>query len=144
MSRFASRWILGAGLLVTVIGAIHSAFAPSVYRSLLTGSMEEQAAGFVYFFALGGAAFMYAGLSMTYASRGLRRSEGWARVIALGAGAFTLLGSLSAIVLGGYPNPLLYVTALCAASSIVVLLIQRGATPLPPPRHGRFFSGLVD
>ena len=111
--KLVSRWVLVAGLLAALIGAIHAV------------------------------SLLYAGLSMAYASHGLRRSERWARVISLGAGVFILLVSVSALRVSPGAHPLFWVMTVGAASSIVLVLIERDDHPLPP-RHGRFFSGLVD
>lgn len=122
--KFVSYWILATGIFIAVIGVIHSGFSPMMYRQMMNdASIQDKAAGFVYFFALGGFAFCFAGLLSAYASFGLRKPEKWAWVIAFSSALFVAIGGGFAISFAKFGNPLIYIMLICSVSNIFLLLI---------------------
>jgi uncharacterized membrane protein HdeD (DUF308 family) len=122
--RFVSRWILAMGIIIAIIGIIHTSFAPAMYQQMLKDdTLKDKAAGFVYFFALGGFAFLFAGILTIFSSFGLKKSEKWAWLIAISAGLFVALGGISAVTFAEFGNPMIYVMSISAISNVFLLLI---------------------
>lgn len=122
--RFLRSWILFSGIVISIIGLVHNSFAPGMYKSLLTiEPLKDKAPGFVYFFVFAGTAFLFAGLLTIYSSTGLKNADRWAVIIAVGSAIFVALGALSAVIFAKFENPLIYVTALCGVSNIILLSV---------------------
>jgi len=122
--KFISRWILITGIIIALTGVIHISFAPAMYQQMLKDeTVKEKAPGFAYFFAFAGFAVLYAGLLTIYSCFGLRKSEKWARPIAVSAGLFVVLAGISAIAFAKFGNPMIYVMSVSAISNLFLLLI---------------------
>lgn len=80
-------------------------------------------AGFAYFFAFNGLAILFADLLSAYSSIGLKKSQSWARLIAISSGLFAVIGGIGAVGFAKFGNPLIYVMSICAASNVLLLLI---------------------
>jgi len=124
-TTFQSYWVRIAGILIILIGVMHDISTPGIYQrwlDILPQNYKSRALGMAFFFAVAGAAVIFAGLLMLYASIGLRKSEGWARVIGLGASLFTGLFGITAMAVG-FNNPLVWVMMVAAIASVIVLLV---------------------
>lgn len=122
--KFLSRWILISGILISIISLLHNAFAPAMYQQMMDDiSVRDKAAGLIYFFVLGGTAFLFAGFLTIYSSIALKRSERWAWVIALSSGLFVAIGQISAVLIARFGNPLIYAAGICSISNVIILLI---------------------
>ncbi len=122
--KFISRWILITGIIIALTGIIHISFTPVMYQQMLKDeTVKDMAPGFAYFFAFAGFAVLYAGLLTIYSCFGLRKSQKWARPIAISAGLFLALGGISAIAFAKFGNPLIYVMCISAISNVLLLLI---------------------
>jgi uncharacterized protein YpmB len=120
--KFISRWILITGIIIALTGILHISFTPAMYQQMLKDeTVKEKAPGFAYFFAFAGFAVIYAGLLTIYSFFGLRKSEKWARPIAISAGLFVALGGISAIAFAKFGNPLIYIMCVSAISNLVLL-----------------------
>lgn len=129
-----SRWVLVTGVLITVLGLIHVAFTPSIFQTLSSQLDVYSTWVQVYMFAATGAAVIFAGLLIVYASRGLKTSEGWARSLALWSGLFSLLlggGAVAAIPGSPFALMLLLVSS---AEIIPLWLYRREFRQAEPPR----------
>lgn len=126
--KFLSLWILISGIIISIIGIAHNSFAPVMYHKMLTvESVKDLTPGFIYFFVLGGSAFLFAGLLSIFSSFGLKKTEKWAWVIAISSGIFVAIGSIAAIAFAKFGNPMIYIQGICAISNIVLLLIFKKA-----------------
>lgn len=122
--QFISRWILITGIIIAVAGILHISFTPAMYQQMLKDeTVKEKAPGFAYFFAFAGFAVLYAGLLTIYSFFGLKKSEKWARPIAISAGLFLAVGGISAIAFAKFGNPLIYAMCISAISNLFLLLI---------------------
>jgi len=122
--KFISRWILITGIIIAVTGILHTSFTPAMYQQMLKDeTVKDKAPGFAYFFAFCGFAVLYAGLLTIYSFFGLKKSEKWARPIAVSAGLFLALGGISAIAFAKFGNPLIYIMCISAISNLFLLLI---------------------
>ena len=125
--KIISRWILITGIIIALIGILHISFTPAMYQQMLKDeAVKDKAAGFAYFFAFCGFAVLYAGLLTIYSFFGLKKSQNWARPIAISAGLFVAIGGISAVALAKFGNPLIYVMCISAISNLFLLLIYRG------------------
>ena len=124
--KFVSRWILVTGIIIALTGLLHIGATPMMYRQMLQDeTVKDKAPGFAYFFAFCGFAVLYAGLLSVYASSGLKKSQKWARLIAISAGLFVAIGGISAIAFAKFGNPLIYIMSISAMSNIFLLLFCR-------------------
>ena len=134
-TTWLSRWILISGAVLSLIAVAHNAFAPAMYQAAKNDpAVKDKAAGLVYFFVLGGSAYLFAGLLTMYASTGLRKAQTWAWTVAISSGVFVALASIAAIVYARFHNPMIYVAGLCAVSNVLLLLVlspSRLACPRP-------------
>jgi len=122
--KFISRWILVTGIIISLTGILHISFTPAMYQQMLKDEIvKDKAPGFAYFFAFCGFAVLYAGLLTIYSFFGLKKSQKWARVIAISAGLFVALGGISAIAFAKFGNPMIYIMFICALSNLFLLLI---------------------
>ena len=122
--KFISRWVLVTGIIIALIGILHISFTPAMYQQMLKDQMlKDKAPGFAYFFAFCGYAVLYAGLLTIYSFFGLKKSEKWARPIAVSADLFVAIGGISAIAFAKFGNPLIYVMCISAVSNLFLLLI---------------------
>ena len=117
--QMAARWVLVAGILVLLIGALHSIQAPSLYERQAAGGSPEAARGSVYFFLVTGAALLLTGVFLIYAARGIRAREPWGRTVAVIAGLFVLVVGVGGLAYARFRNPLLYVLIAASASSLL-------------------------
>ena len=121
--KFVSRWILATGIIISLTGLLHVGATPMMYRQMLQDeTVKDKAPGFAYFFAFCGFAVLYAGLLSIYSSFGLKKSKGWARLIAISSGVFVALGGICAVVFAKFGNPLIYVMSVSAVSNLFLLL----------------------
>ena len=112
------------GIIIALIGIIHTCFTPMIYRQMLKDeAVKDKAAGFAYFFAFSGFAISYAGLLTIYSSFGLKKSEKWALLLAISAGLFVAIGGISAIAFAKFGNPMIYIMSISAISNVFLLLI---------------------
>jgi hypothetical protein len=122
--KFISRWIFVVGIIITVIGIIHSSFAPIGYQQMMKDeTLKDKALGFVYFFAFSGFAIIFAGLLTIYSSLGLKKSEKWAWLIAISSTLFVALGGIGAVTFAKFGNPMIYVVSISSISSVLLLLL---------------------
>jgi hypothetical protein len=104
--RWLARLSLLGGVLVVLIGIIHAAFTPTVYRGAVA-TMPERAAGLAYFFAVMGLYLIFCGWLMIYASRALRRRERWAWAVTFGNGVANAVAGVGALAVG-FRNPFVW------------------------------------
>ena len=122
--QFIGRWVLITGIIIAVTGILHISFTPAMYQQMLKDeTVKDKAPGFAYFFAFAGFAVLYAGLLTIYSFFGLKKSEKWARPIAISAGLFVALAGISAITFAKFGNPLIYVMCISAVSNLFLLLL---------------------
>lgn len=121
--KFISRWIFVAGVVITIIGIIHSSFAPIGYQQMIKDeTLKDKALGFVYFFAFCGFAIIFAGLLTIYSSLGLKKSEKWAWLVATSSTLFVAIGMIGAVTFAKFGNPMIYVASISSISSVLLLL----------------------
>ena len=131
MKTFEYLWTRIMGALIAIIGVVHCVFTPATYHMFLkivaptiTSEMARGGAlRFAYFFALAGVMAIFAGLLMIYASFGLKKSEGWARVISSSASWLMVLFGISAMAIIGKGNFLVWIMTGAAITSGILLLI---------------------
>jgi small-conductance mechanosensitive channel len=122
--KFISRWVFVVGIIITIIGIIHSSFAPIGYQQMMKDeTLKDKARGFVYFFAFGGFAIIFAGLLTIYSSLGLKKSERWAWLIALSSTLFVAIGMIGAVTFAKFGNPMIYVASISSILSVFLLLL---------------------
>ena len=122
--KLISRWILVTGIIIALIGIIHTCFTPMMYQQALKDeAIKDKAAGLAYFFAFCGFAVIYAGFLTIYSSFGLKKSEKWALILSVSAGLFLAIGGIGAIAFAKFGNPMIYVMSICAISNIFLMLI---------------------
>ncbi len=121
--KFVSCWILVTGIVIALTGLLHVGATPMMYRQMLQDeTVKDKAPGFAYFFAFCGFAIIYAGLLSIYSSFGLKKSQKWAKLIAVSSGLFVALGGISAIAFAKFGNPMIYVMSISAVSNLFLLL----------------------
>ncbi len=121
--KFISRWIFAVGIIITIIGIIHSSFTPIGYQQMMKNeTLKDKAPGFAYFFAFCGFAIIFAGLLTIYSSLGLKKSEKWAWLIAISSTLFVAIGMIGAITFAKFGNPMIYVASISSISSVLLLL----------------------
>jgi hypothetical protein len=122
--KFISRWIFVAGIIITIIGIIHSSFAPIMYQQMMKDeTLKDKVPGFIYFFAFSGFAILFAGLLTIYSSLGLKKSEKWAWLIAISSSLFVALGGIGAVTFAKFGNPMIYAMSISAISNVLLLLL---------------------
>ena len=125
---FLSKWVLITGIIITITGVIHNAFAPEMYQQMLNDqTVKDKAPQLIYFFVFCGTAFLFAGLLTIYSSFALKKKERWAFIIALSSGIFVVLGDFTAITYAKFGNPLIYSGLISAFSNVILLLIFSGS-----------------
>ncbi len=97
--RLLSWWSVIGGVLVAIIGVLHTTATPMVYKVALT-KIPDKAAGITYFFGVMGLYVIFSGWLMVYSARGLGRSERWAWMIALTNAACNVLAGAGAVIAG--------------------------------------------
>ena len=123
MGKFVSRWILVTGIIIVLIGVVHSSFAPMMYQQMMKDeAIKDKAMGFVYFFAFDGFAIVFAGLLTVFSSFGLKKSEKWAWLIAISSTLFVAIGMIGAVTFAKFGNPMIYVASVSSISSVLLLL----------------------
>jgi small-conductance mechanosensitive channel len=123
--KFISRWIFVAGIIITIIGVIHTSFAPVGYQQMMKDeTLKDKARGFAYFFAFCGYAVIFAGLLTIYSSLGLKKSEKWAWLIAISSTLFVAIGMIGAVMFAKFGNPMIYVAFISSISSVLLLLLS--------------------
>ena len=126
--KFISRWVLVTGVIIALIGIIHSSFTPVMYQQMMNDetideTLKDKAPGLAYFFAFCGFAVIYAGLLTIYSSFGLKKSEKWALLLSISASLFLAIGGIGAIAFAKFGNPMIYVMSISAISNVLLLLI---------------------
>jgi hypothetical protein len=112
--KWLSRLSFIGGLLVVLVGVVHSAVTPMVYRGL-SAAIPGKALGAAFFFAVMGLYVMFAGWLMVYSARGLAQGERWAWMLALSNGACNAIAGVGAVAVG-FRNPFVWVWFLVALS----------------------------
>lgn len=124
VKKFISWWILITGIVFCLIGIAHNSFAPEMYKTLQTEPLlKDKVQGLIYFFIVMGTAIIFCGFLSILSSSGIKKSEKWARTIALSAAIFVTLCAVTAIIYANFSNPLIYVMGICALLNIAFLLI---------------------
>jgi hypothetical protein len=124
--KLGSCWVLIAGIWIAVLGLIHCSATPVIFRAGFADLPRADGLVFIYMFVAMGAAMIFVGLLTVYCSFGLRRSEGWARTVAMGAAVFVALAGVGAVA-SMADNPFAYITLGTALATIAPLLIYRQA-----------------
>ncbi len=128
-NNFLSKWVLIAGIVITITGILHNSFAPGMHQQILKNdAIRDKAHQLTYFFVFCGTGFIFAGLLTIYSSFYLKKREKWAFIIAMSSGIFVALGDLTAIAYAKFENnPLIYAGLICAVSNIILLLTFAGS-----------------
>ena len=122
--KFGSHWILVTGIIITLIGIVHTSSAPMMYQQMMKDeAIKDKVPGLVYFFAFDGVAVIFAGLLTVFSCFGLKKTEKWAWTIAISSGLFVALGSLGAVAFAEFTNPMIYAMGISAVSNVFLLLI---------------------
>lgn len=120
--QIGSYWVLAAGILIAILGMIHNAATKEVYYSGYDKLPMHHGWVFIYMFVVVGTAGIFAGGLVIYCSFGLRRSEKWSWIIALGVGVFMLtLAGGAVMVMPG--NPFAYIGLALAILEILPLIV---------------------
>ena len=120
----ASQWVFVAGILIVILGLIHIAATPVVFRMDFGELPTEVGLAFIYVFVATGVAVVFAGLLAVYGSIGIKRSERMARPLAIGVGVFMLFVGVGAVVTMS-DNSFAYLGLAFALLEIAPLLIYR-------------------
>ncbi len=114
-------WSLVGGILFALIGVLHTAVTPMVYRGF-SAVMPDRALKVAFVFGVMGAYIVFSGWLMVYASWGLSKAERWAWTVTLGNGACNSLAGLGAVVVG-FRNPLVLIWFALALSMSVLATV---------------------
>jgi hypothetical protein len=118
-----SRLSLVGGVLVLLIGVLHAAATPMIYRGV-HAVIPDKALGVSYFFGVMGLYVAFAGSLMLACSRALARGESWAWALSLGNGVCNVLAGVGAMAVG-FRHSLVLVWLLVAMSISVLALATR-------------------
>ncbi len=121
-----SRLSLAGGILVALIGVLHTAATPMVYRGL-SKLLGDKALGVAYFFAVMGVYVVFSGWLMIHSARGLSRGERWAWTTTLTNGALNGLLGIGAVAVG-FRNPLVWAWLVIALSLAILAGTLRSNT----------------
>jgi hypothetical protein len=118
-----TRWILITGILTIIIGLIHEAATPILFRG-------PSRAVDIYMFLATGASVVFMGAAIIYGSRRLRVLERSAWTPTFAAGLYLLSLGIGAIAIMPI-NPFAYLTFIVAIFEIIpLLLLRREVFPL--------------
>ena len=121
----ASRLSLVGGILVVIVGIVHTIATPMVHQGL-SGAIGDKALGLAYFFAAMGVYVVLAGWLMIFCSRGLARGERWAWLISVVNGGANAVGGVGAVAVG-FTNPFVWTWLLASAVIAVGVLLSSPA-----------------
>ncbi|MCP4539666.1 MAG: hypothetical protein GY832_21220 [Chloroflexi bacterium] len=122
----ASQWVFVAGILIVILGLIHIAATPIVFRMDFGKLPTEAGLAFIYVFVATGVAVVFAGLLAVYGAIGIKRSERMARPLTVGVGIFMSLVGVGAVVTMS-DNPFAYMGLALALVEMAPLMIYRQA-----------------
>jgi len=113
-----SRWLFITGILTILIGSIHEAATPFIFKG---HSVPPDS---LYMFLSTGAAVFFMGALIIYCSRMLKQSERSAWAPAVAAGVYLLLAGIGAILVMP-ANPFSYLMFIVAFLELMPLFIYR-------------------
>ncbi len=117
-NRLAGRWNMIGGILATLLGIIHNAFAPVAYRSGFSDLSGGSGEVFLYMYLATGTTLIFLGIIIMICSRGITLSDRIARDVSAVAGVFLILmGAGAIIVMPG--NPISYIMLAIAIFQII-------------------------
>ncbi len=122
-----SRLSLVGGIIVVLVGLVHVAFTPAMYRSA-SHAVPERAIAFSYFFAVMGLYVVLCGWLMIYCSRPLARGERWALAISVANGACNVVAGVGALA-AGFSNPFLWAWFLVSVALTLLAALSARAYP---------------
>ena len=124
--KFLAIWLRISGIIIAIIGILHSSFTPMMYNQMIkVEALQDKAAGMAYFFALAGVAFLFAGIITTYASSGIQSREKGARFLTIISSLFAAFGGITAMTYARFGNPLIYTMTACAILNLILLFTLR-------------------
>ncbi len=126
-STLFRRWALTTGILLVLVGLIHNAATPVFHAegSYLLPAPNDLVADAM--FVAAGTALVVLGALCIYCRRALGRGEGWAAVIMVASGLYSLLLGVAAIVIMR-DNPFACILALVGAAQLMPPLARRWRT----------------
>ena len=126
MKRILQYYYLIAGLLIAAIGVIHCMMAPMMSRQMKTVEvLKDKVEGIIYFFVLGGIAFVYWGILLALTRKRIDVRESWGFVLPVSAMGLIAMSGILAVVYARFSNPLIYVMTLLGLSGLVFAGITR-------------------
>lgn len=123
--KLLSRWSLVGGILVALIGVLHTSATPMAYKSMLP-IVGDKTLGVAYFFAVMGLFVIFSGWLMIYCSRGLGRAENWAWMMTMANGLCNILAGAGA-VFAGFRHGLVIIWIAAVTSTAVLAAVLHGS-----------------
>jgi hypothetical protein len=114
----ATRWILITGILTIIIGLIHEAAAPIIFKGQSNRAID------IYMFLATGASVVFMGALIVHGSRRLKLSEHSAWAPTFAAGVYLLLLGIGAIAIMPL-NPFSYLTMIVSLLELIPLWLCR-------------------
>ncbi len=122
--QLVSRWLLVTAILITLLGAIHVAATPLVFRTGFESLSQDNLLTSIYMFVATGVCLIFVGLIAIFCARGI--GESWALTLSTWIGVFVLLFAISAIAVM-FTNPFAYITLLIALANLAPLVFFRSS-----------------
>jgi pheromone shutdown protein TraB len=122
--QLVARWLLVTAVLITLLGAIHTAATPIIFRTGFESLSQDNLITSIYMFAATGIFLMFVGAIAIYSARGVKRLENWALTLSTWIGVFVALFAISAVAVM-VTNPFAYIMLVIALANLALLLAFR-------------------
>lgn len=120
------RWLMGIGALILILGMIHIAYTPILYKEIVSLPMGlDNLYTFLFMFVATGVSLVLSGVLAVYSIGGLKENERWAWVVSLAIGVYVLLLGAGAVVTMQGDNPFAYIMLVLAVLEMFILLLTK-------------------